>query len=134
MSYATEDQAFAEKLYTDLQSSGVPCWFAPHDLKTGDKLRDKIYEAIQNNDKLLIVLSEHAIGSRWVEEEVNAALDREHMQKGTFLLAGISTSLRAALARFEEDGDNGRCLAITLRNDAFRGRMNKKRDAALVDG
>lgn len=89
LSYATEDQAFAEKLHTDLQSSGVPCWFAPHDLKTGDKLRDKIYEAIQNNDKLLIVLSEHAIGSRWVEEEVEAALDQEHMHKGTFLLFPI---------------------------------------------
>ncbi|GHO88245.1 toll/interleukin-1 receptor domain-containing protein [Dictyobacter formicarum] len=89
LSYATEDQAFAEKLYADLHSSGVPCWFAPHDLKTGDKLRDNIYEAIQNNDKLLIVLSEHAIGSRWVEEEVEAALDREHMQQGTFLLFPI---------------------------------------------
>jgi hypothetical protein len=44
LSYATEDQAFAEKLYADLQSNGVSCWFAPHDLKIGDKLRDKIYK------------------------------------------------------------------------------------------
>ena len=89
LSYATEDQSFAEKLHADLTQQGVSCWFAPHDLKMGDKLRDKIYEAIQRQDKLLIVLSEHAIGSLWVEEEVEAALDREHQHQGTFLLFPI---------------------------------------------
>ena len=89
LSYATEDQDFAEKLHADLISKGVSCWYAPHDLKTGDKLRDKVYEAIQQQDKLLIVLSEHAIGSLWVEEEVDVALDREHQQKGTYLLFPI---------------------------------------------
>jgi hypothetical protein len=89
LSYATEDQGFAEKLHTDLTNQGVSCWFAPHDLKTGDKLRDKVYEAIRRQDKLLIVLSEHAIGSTWVEEEVDTALDREHQQKGTYLLFPI---------------------------------------------
>ncbi len=89
LSYATEDQAFAEKLYTDLQKQGVSCWFAPHDVKIGDKLRDKIYAAIRNQEKLLLVLSEHAINSKWVEEEVDAALDREHQQPGLYLLFPI---------------------------------------------
>ena len=89
LSYATEDQSFAEKLHADLTQQGVSCWFAPHDLKFGDKLRDKIYEAIQRQDKLLIVLSGHAVGSAWVEEEVDAALDREHQHQGTFLLFPI---------------------------------------------
>lgn len=92
LSYATEDQEFAEKLHADLTSKGVSCWFAPHDLKMGDRLRNKIYEAIQQQDKLLIVLSEHAIGSAWVEEEVDVALDREHQQKGTYLLFPIRLS------------------------------------------
>lgn len=77
LSYATEDQAFAEKLYADLQSKGVSCWFAPHDLKTGDKLRTQIYEAIQKNDKLLLILSKHAVKSDWVEREVELAFERE---------------------------------------------------------
>lgn len=85
LSYATEDQQFAEKLHTDLQQQGVSCWFAPHDLKTGDKIRTQIYEAIGKNDKLLIVLSEHSINSLWVEED-EAALDREHQQPGTLML------------------------------------------------
>lgn len=89
LSYATEDQSFAEKLHADLTQQGVSCWFAPHDLKTGDKLRTKIYEAIQHQDKLLIVLSEHAMQSSWVEEEVEAALDRERQQPGTLMLFPI---------------------------------------------
>ena len=89
LSYATEDQDFAEKLHADLTSKGVSCWYAPHDLKTGDKLRDTVYGAIQRQDKLLIVLSEHAISSVWVEEEVDVALDREHQQKGTYVLFPI---------------------------------------------
>jgi hypothetical protein len=86
LSYATENQAFAEKLYANLQQQGVSCWFAPHDLRTGDKIRTQIYETISKNDKLLIVLSQHSIESLWVEEEVEAALDREHQQPGTLML------------------------------------------------
>jgi len=89
LSYATEDQEFAEKLHTDLQQEGVSCWFAPHDLRTGDNIRTQVYEAIGNNDKLLIVLSEHPIEIPWVEEEVETALDREHQQPGTLMLFPI---------------------------------------------
>lgn len=77
LSYATEDQALAEKLHTDLQSKGVSCWFAPHDLKIGDKLRTQIYEAIQGTGKLLLILSEHAVRSDWVEREIELAFERE---------------------------------------------------------
>src|SRR6266571_4470819 len=89
LSYATEDQVFAEKLHTDLQSRGVSCWFAPHDLKTGDKLRTQIYEAIQKNDKLLLILSEHAVKSDWVEREVELAFEQERQPPETLVLFPI---------------------------------------------
>jgi hypothetical protein len=89
LSYATEDQAFAEKLHADLQSKGVSCWYAPHDLKTGDKLRTQIYEAIQKKDKLLLILSEHAITSDWVEREVELASERECQPPDTLVLFPI---------------------------------------------
>jgi hypothetical protein len=89
LSYATEDQNFAEKLHADLQSKGVSCWFAPHDLKVGDKLRTQIYEAIQKNDKLLLILSEHAVTSDWVEREVELAFERERQPPETLVLFPI---------------------------------------------
>jgi hypothetical protein len=89
LSYATEDQEFAEKLHADLQKKGVGCWFAPHDLKIGDKMRDTIYAAIQKNDKLLLILSEHAVKSDWVEREVERAFELESQSPGAPILFPI---------------------------------------------
>ena len=39
ISYSSKDDAFARRLYADLQSHNVRCWFAPEDLKWGDRIR-----------------------------------------------------------------------------------------------
>ena len=70
ISYSSKDQAFAERLHADLQAKGVRCWFAPHDMPIGAKILDAIDEAIRLRDKVLLVLSEGAIASDWVEGEV----------------------------------------------------------------
>ena len=77
ISYSSRDQDFADRLYADLQSKGVRCWFAPHDLPIGAKIWDALDEAIRLRDKLLLILSERAIGSRWVADEVNKAFAEE---------------------------------------------------------
>jgi uncharacterized protein YjbI with pentapeptide repeats len=80
LGYASQDQDFAERLYADLQSNGVRCWFAPEDLKVGENFWHSIDESIRLYDKLLIVLSEHSVNSEWVEREVMAALEKEQQQ------------------------------------------------------
>src|SRR5260370_27483766 len=85
ISYSSKDEEFATRLHTDLVAKGVRCWFAPHDMKTGDKIRTRIDESILGNDKLLLVLSEHSIGSQWVEQEVETALDKERERKQVVL-------------------------------------------------
>jgi uncharacterized protein YjbI with pentapeptide repeats len=77
ISYSSQDQELAERLHADLQDKGVRCWFAPEDLKIGDKFRTRIDEAIRYHDKLLLVLSEHSVNSKWVEKEVETAFDKE---------------------------------------------------------
>ena len=77
ISYSSKDQDFAERLYADLQSKGVRCWYAPYDLKIGDKWRDRIEESIRQHEKLLLVLSQHTIESPRVEEEVVGAQEKE---------------------------------------------------------
>ncbi len=77
ISYSTKDQAFAERLYADLQNKGVRCWFAPEDLKTGDKFRVEIDHKIRLHDKLLLIVSEDSINSAWVEKEVETAFEKE---------------------------------------------------------
>ena len=80
ISYASKDHAFAERLYANLQNKGVRCWFAPEDMKIGDRLRPRIDETIRLYDKLLLVLSKTSVASQWVEQEVETALARERQQ------------------------------------------------------
>ena len=70
ISYSSKDEAFAERLHADLQNKGVRCWFAPHDMRIG---------------KVLLILSEGAIASDWVEGEVTRALDEERTRKQVVL-------------------------------------------------
>ncbi len=58
-------------------SKNVRCWFAPEDLKIGDKFRVSIDESIRLHDKLLLVLSESSLASNWVAYEVEKALNKE---------------------------------------------------------
>lgn len=77
ISYSSKDQAFADRLYADLQSKGVRCYFAPEDLKIGDHLEETIDKAIRQRDKLLLILSGTSVASTWVRREVRIALEEE---------------------------------------------------------
>ena len=85
ISYSTKDQEFAHRLHADLQARGVRCWFAPDDLKIGDRFRLRIDESIRVYDKLMAVLSANSIYSEWVEKEVETAFEKEGKQKTTVL-------------------------------------------------
>jgi len=81
ISHSVKDEKFAKQLHSDLQAAGIRCWYAPEDLKTGQKIRKEIHEAIRIHDKLLLVLSKNSIDSDWVEEEVETALQQEASRK-----------------------------------------------------
>lgn len=85
ISYSSDDESISKRLHADLQANGVRCWFAPHDLKPGDYFREKIDEAIHVQDKLLLILSEKSVTSKWVRYEVNRALNREVEQERAIL-------------------------------------------------
>lgn len=85
ISYSSKDTGFAERLHADLQSKGVRCWYAPEDLKIGERIRAGIDESIRVHDKLLMVLSRHSVASDWVEQEVETAMEQERSQKRSML-------------------------------------------------
>ena len=72
-------------MYTDLQNSGVRCWFAPHDIKGGKKIHEQIDEAIRIYDRLLLILSDHSMNSEWVKTEIANARQREIREKRQML-------------------------------------------------
>jgi DNA-binding response OmpR family regulator len=77
ISYSTEDKEFAERLYADLRENGIRCWFAPHEMRGGQKLHDQIVDAIRLHDRVLVILSEHSMRSRWVRTEIAEARQKE---------------------------------------------------------
>lgn len=77
ISYSSRDQEFADRIHADLQSKGVRCWFAPHNIQGGKKLHEQIDEAIRLYDRLLLILSEHSMESEWVKTEIAKARRRE---------------------------------------------------------
>jgi len=85
LSYSSQDQDFAQRLFADLQSKGIRCWFAPEDMRIGDKITPRIDEAIRLSDKLIVVLSEHSVKSAWVAMEVEMALEKEQRLKRSVL-------------------------------------------------
>jgi uncharacterized protein YjbI with pentapeptide repeats len=85
ISYNNADGTFARKLHDDLQDNGVRCWFAPEDMKIGDRIRPRIDQEIRLRDKLLVILSENSVDSEWVGDEVEAALEEERMDGRTIL-------------------------------------------------
>lgn len=79
ISYSSKDEAFAQRLHDDLQNNGVRCWFAPEDLKIGDRIRPTIDHQIRMREKLIVIVSENSLQSEWVGDEVEAALEQERV-------------------------------------------------------
>jgi hypothetical protein len=77
ISYSSKDQKFAERIHADLQSQGVCCWFAPHDLRIGQEILDGLDGAIRLHEKVLLILSAHSIKSNWVKDEVTRSFEEE---------------------------------------------------------
>lgn len=85
ISYSSKDESFAQRLHNDLQAAGVRCWLACEDMKIGDEIRTTIDESIRVHDKLLIILSRYSVGSEWVKDEVEHAIDLEKERKQSVL-------------------------------------------------
>jgi hypothetical protein len=115
ISYSTKDQAFADRLYADLQNKGVRCWFAPHDVQGGRKLHEQIDEAIRLHDKLLLILSPHSMESEWVKTEIAKARKREVRDQRRVLFP-IRLAPFATLRDWEcFDADTGKDSAREIR-------------------
>lgn len=86
ISYSSYDRRFVEKLYQDLRREGVICWYAPESMKAGEKFPASITEAVQSREKVLVVLSKHALESHWVQREVALARQKEGKGKREVLV------------------------------------------------
>lgn len=87
ISYAHADSAFVDQLANRLKACGIDVWIDKWKIKVGDSITHKINEGIGSSDFLVIVLSRASVDSKWVQEELNAAMIRNIVQeRGAFIL------------------------------------------------
>ena len=77
ISYSHKDEEFTKRLHARMQQEKLRVWYAPEDMKRGEKIHEQIDHAIRIHDKLLLVLSEESMKSEWVETEIRKARKRE---------------------------------------------------------
>ena len=77
ISYSTKDDNFAKRLHARMVEEKLRVWFAPEDMQGGKKLHEQVDRAIQVHDRLLLVLSEESINSKWVKDEIRRARKAE---------------------------------------------------------
>ena len=113
----SQDEEFARRLHEKMRGEKLRVWFAPEDMQGGQKLIEQIDRAIQVNDRLLLVLSEHSLNSEWVQTEIRKARQaelREQRQK-LFPIRLVSIDRIRDWSCF--DADTGKDLAVELRED-----------------
>ncbi len=77
---------FCTRLYNDLQSNGVRCWYFPEDAKWGQPVWVEIDRTIRVYDKLIVVCSKHSLQSAPVLREIERTLQREDRESSNKIL------------------------------------------------
>jgi hypothetical protein len=115
ISYSSSDDDFASALYARMRGEGLRVWFAPENIRGGARIIDQIEQAIQDHDKLLLVLSERSMSSPWVAAEIRSALEAEQQTKKRKLFPIRLADLDAIKRWRLFDSESGQDLAILLR-------------------
>ena len=124
ISYKSQEDAEAARLQQYLETQGYPCWRAPgslHKRGTQDYSND-IFKAIRESNCLLFVLSDAALGSDWVQREVNYALNTCHKPVIPFVIDRIPVAKKES---------NGVYISLQLEKQILNDDLSWKMDVML---
>jgi TolB-like protein len=76
ISCASQDAAIADSVVEHLEQHGLRCWLASRDVKPGAQYADAIVAAINDASALVLLLSQHAVGSSHVGREIERAASK----------------------------------------------------------
>jgi len=69
ISHSSKDKKFAKWLCADLTHSGHSPWLDEWEIKVGESIPEKIERGVEEADFVIVILSQNAIKSKWVERE-----------------------------------------------------------------
>jgi hypothetical protein len=115
ISYSHKDEDFARRLHARMREASLRVWYAPEEMKGGEKLYEQIDRAIQLHDRLLLALSEHSMNSEWVMTEIRRARRTELIENRRKLFPIRLVDFDAIREWECFDTDSGKDLAIEMR-------------------
>lgn len=69
ISHSSLDKPFAKMLCMDLEANGYIPWLDEWDIKVDESIPEKISNGLEEADFIIVILSENAVTSKWVERE-----------------------------------------------------------------
>lgn len=97
ISYAHSDRDFVDKFAIKLVENRTKVWLDRWELKVGESLIQRIQDAIQDSDALVVVLSEKSVESEWCKKELSAGLIRELEEKRVVVLPVVIDNCKIPL-------------------------------------
>lgn len=86
LSYSSKDKQFVRSLAHNLRKQKISVWLDEVEIRVGQSLIEKLREAIDSVDFVIVVLSRHSIRSAWVLKELDIAMMREITTRKTKVL------------------------------------------------
>jgi hypothetical protein len=75
ISYSTKDTENARMICSSLEAKGIYCWIAPRNIPAGADYASEITQAIRNCQVFIVLVSENAMKSNQVANEINLATE-----------------------------------------------------------
>ena len=74
ISYASAEKSYAYEVKSVIEKHGYRCWIAPDSVPAGSSYADELENAIKNCQVVVLMLSDKAQQSKWVQREVERGL------------------------------------------------------------
>ena len=77
ISHAHTDEPLVKKVAAALEEAGLEVWDATREILFGDNWADKVAQALQESEAMVVLLTPDALRSNWVRWEVGYALGEQ---------------------------------------------------------
>lgn len=78
-SHSSQDADWVERVGTHATAVGIEVYLAEHDVSPGQQLSDKVTQAIEASDAVIVLLSKNSLASIYVQQEIGVAYHAEKL-------------------------------------------------------